>query len=64
MRLPFLFEPVAQLYWSAIFVVVTLYAFVILDGILRRAAEEILGIHHLLDTREVAVQFTTVRRVT
>jgi hypothetical protein len=38
---PFLFERVAQLYWSALFVVVTLFGLVILEGILRRAGDEI-----------------------
>jgi len=40
---PFLFEHVAQLYWSALCVVVTLYGLVILEGILRRAGEEIFS---------------------
>jgi hypothetical protein len=40
---PFLFERVAQLYWSAIFVVVTLYGLVILERILCRAGEEIFS---------------------
>jgi hypothetical protein len=40
---PFLFERVAQLDWSALFVVVTLYGFVILEGILRRAGDEIFS---------------------
>jgi hypothetical protein len=38
---PFLFEHVAQLYWSALFVVVTLYGLVMLEGILRHAGDEI-----------------------
>src|SRR5260370_15013992 len=40
---PFLFEHVAQLYWSVLFVVVTVYGLVILEGILRRAGEEIFS---------------------
>jgi hypothetical protein len=40
---PFLFDHVAQLYWSALFVVVTLYGLVILEGILRGAGDEIFS---------------------
>jgi hypothetical protein len=41
--LPFLFDPVWQKYWSAAFVVVTLYGLVILEGILRRAGDQIFS---------------------
>src|SRR5262245_34736421 len=39
--LPFLFGPACQKYWSAAFVVVTLYGLVLLEGILRRAGDQI-----------------------
>jgi hypothetical protein len=40
-RLPFLFDPVWQKYWSIAFVVVTLYGLVIFEGVLRRAGDHI-----------------------
>ena len=39
--LPFLFDPLWMPYWSVAFVVVTLYGLVILEGILRRAGDQI-----------------------
>jgi hypothetical protein len=41
--LPFLFGPAAEKYWSAAFVIVTLYGLVILEGILRRAGDDIFA---------------------
>lgn len=40
-NLPFLFDPLWQKYWSAAFIVVTLYGLVLLEGILRRAGDQI-----------------------
>jgi hypothetical protein len=42
-KLPFLFDPVWEKYWSAAFVVVTLYGLVLLEGILRRAGDQIFS---------------------
>jgi len=39
--LPFLLDPLWMPYWSVAFVVVTLYGLVILEGILRRAGDDI-----------------------
>src|SRR5215831_1609850 len=41
--LPFLFDPVWEKYWYGAFLVVTLYALVILEGILRRAGDHIFS---------------------
>jgi hypothetical protein len=40
-RLPFLFDPVWEKYWSIAFVVVTLYGLVIFEGVLRQAGDHI-----------------------
>lgn len=40
---PFLFEPTWEKFWSVGFLVVTLYALVILEGIARRAGDRIFG---------------------
>jgi len=38
---PFLFDPASEKYWSIAFIVVTLYGLVILEGILRRAGDQV-----------------------
>ena len=42
-RLPFLFDPVWEKYWSIAFAVVTLYGLVILEGVLRRHGDHIFA---------------------
>jgi len=41
--LPFLFDPLWEEYWSAAFVVVTLYGLALLEGILRHAGDRIFA---------------------